>query len=342
MSYVRNCWYVAGFPDEATEKPFERKFLGASVVIYRGESGAVVALDNNCPHRFAPMDQGKIFGDTIQCPYHGLRFNQNGECVTMPIGGEPPPRAKLRAYPIAERHQLMWIWMGEQAADPALIPDYADLDGPGFGWFNGYLHVKGNYQLLVDNLLDLTHAEFMHPLLKSDGWAGRNEQTIRQEDGKIFISNVAFEDNVLPIQRMMRPDLDAIGTTHIDERWDAPSLVRLTVAYYSGDKQIVQPSGHFLTPETEYTTHYFVRGGQDVDPANPAITAGMREGVMHVFGTEDVPMIEAQQTYLQGDDLLSRQPAILSSDGGAIRARRMLARKIRIEQGEVAEAVAGE
>jgi phenylpropionate dioxygenase-like ring-hydroxylating dioxygenase large terminal subunit len=207
MSYVRNCWYIAGFADEATQQPFARTFLETSVVIYRGESGEPVALDNNCPHRFAPMDQGKVFGNLIQCPYHGLRFNGQGNCVSMPIGGEPPPRARLRAYPIAERHQLLWIWMGAaQAADPALIPDYAYLEDPGFGWFNGYLHVKGNYQLLVDNLLDLTHAEFMHPLLTSDGWSGRNEQTVTQDGDTIFISNLAHDDNILPIMRQMRPD----------------------------------------------------------------------------------------------------------------------------------------
>jgi phenylpropionate dioxygenase-like ring-hydroxylating dioxygenase large terminal subunit len=343
MSYVRNCWYIAGFADEATQQPFARTFLETSVVIYRGESGEPVALDNNCPHRFAPMDQGKVFGNLIQCPYHGLRFNGQGNCVSMPIGGEPPPRARLRAYPIAERHQLLWIWMGAaQAADPALIPDYAYLEDPGFGWFNGYLHVKGNYQLLVDNLLDLTHAEFMHPLLTSDGWSGRNEQTVTQDGDTIFISNLAHDDNILPIMRQMRPDLEPIGTTRVDERWDLPSLIRLSVEYYAGGKQIITPSGHFLTPETASTTHYFVRGGQDVAPDNPAVTAGTREGVLHVFRTEDVPMIEAQQRYLKGDDLLSREPAILRTDSGAIRARRLVAKKIRTEQDDAAGAIAAE
>lgn len=334
MSYIHNSWYVAGFPDEASQSPFERMFLDRSIVIYRGESGHVVALDNHCPHRFAPLDQGKVLGDEIQCPYHGLRFNATGDCVTMPIGGTPPPRAKLRAYPIVERHRLLWIWMGSaETADPLLIPDYSDLEGPNFGWFDGYLHVNGNYQLLVDNLLDLTHAEFLHPLLKSDGWAERNEQVITQDGDTIFVHNLALNDHLIPIMRMMRADLGEIGTTQIDERWDMPSLVRLTVCYTSGDKQMVQPSGHFLTPETKNSSHYFIRGGQDVAPGDPAVTAGMREGVMHLFRTEDIPMIEAQQRYLKDVDLLSTEPVILRTDGGAIRARRLVAKKIRLENG---------
>jgi phenylpropionate dioxygenase-like ring-hydroxylating dioxygenase large terminal subunit len=145
MSFLRNTWYVAGLPDEVSEKPLARTFLDTSVVIYRGESGTLAALDGACPHRFAPLGQGCVVGDAIQCPYHGLRFDQQGACVFMPTGGEPPPRAKLRSYPIVERHHLLWIWMGDAAsADPALIPDYAYLGEAGFGWFDGYMYVRGN------------------------------------------------------------------------------------------------------------------------------------------------------------------------------------------------------
>jgi phenylpropionate dioxygenase-like ring-hydroxylating dioxygenase large terminal subunit len=140
--------------------------------------------------------------------------------------------------------------------------------------------------------------------------------------------------------RQMRPDMELVGTTRHEERWDAPSLLRLSVEYYAAGEKIIIPSGHFLTPETVTTTHFFVRGGHDVGADDPAFTAQMKAAVLHVFGTEDVPMVEAQQRYLGADDLMSREPAILKTDSCAVRARRIMAKRIRLEQAGASAGVA--
>lgn len=333
MSFLRNSWYVAGTAGEASRTPFARTYLDEHVMIFRTEAGDPVATSQHCPHRFAPLDMGKLDGDIIVCPYHALRFDTGGRCVSMPSGGTPPPQARLTIYPLVERYQLLWIWMGEaDLADPAAIPDFGYLEDRAFGWFDGYLYVKGNYQLVVDNLLDLSHAEFLHPALSSDGWTARNQQKISQDSNRVMVHNVAEQDHILPIMRQLRPDLAPIGTTRQEERWDAPSLIRLSVEYYAEGDQIIIPSGHFLTPETMTSTHYFVRGGHDMQIDNAEFTAGMKQGVLGIFGQEDVPMIEAQQKFLGGADLIEKRPAILSGDAGAMRARRILAKLIREEQ----------
>ena len=334
MSFLRNCWYVAGHAEEASQKPFARTYLGEPVVIYRTDTRKLVAMDNRCPHRFAPLDKGTVVGDTIQCPYHGLRFDPTGRCVAVPVGGAPPPHTQRRIYPIVERHSLLWIWMGDiEKSDLSAIPNFEYLESPNFGWFSGYLYAKGNYQLLVDNLLDLTHAEFLHPALKSEGWAARNQQTITRQGDTISIYNCAENDHILPIMQQMNPSLPAVGKTIQHERWDAPGLIRLSVEFYAGDKQIIIPSGHFLTPETATTTHYLVRGGQSEQPGNADYTAGMREGVLNIFRAQDIPIVEAQQQFIGDDrDLMDLKPAIFKSDSGALRARRILATKIREER----------
>src|SRR5258708_9087875 len=74
-----------------------------------------------------------------------------------------PRSARVRSYPVVERYHWLWIWMGDPAlADPAKITDYHWLDDPNWGAKGQYLHVKGNWQLVVDNLLDLTHLAFVH------------------------------------------------------------------------------------------------------------------------------------------------------------------------------------
>ncbi len=53
--------------------------------------------------------------------------------------------------------------MGDPAlADPAQITDFHWFDDPDWGAKASYLHVEANWQLVVDNLLDLTHLAFVH------------------------------------------------------------------------------------------------------------------------------------------------------------------------------------
>jgi phenylpropionate dioxygenase-like ring-hydroxylating dioxygenase large terminal subunit len=332
MTFLKNIWYVAGHAEDISSTPFARTILDEPIVFFRTAEGKPVALDNRCPHRLAPIDKGKVVDDVIQCPYHGLRFNASGVCVSTPSGDEAPPRARLTSYAIVERHNLLWIWMGDaELADPSMIADYSSLQDSQFGWFTGYLHARANYQLIVDNLLDLSHAEFLHPLLSSDGWGARNRQTITRDGETIFVRNVAENDNILPINRIFNPALSPTGTTIHEERWDAPGQVTLMIKYFSATGDSVTPSAHFVTPETETTSHYFIIGGQDVQPQNAEFTAQTKAGVLEIFEQQDIPLIEAQQRFLGTLDLLEYKPAILKTDSGGMRARRIMAYKIHQE-----------
>lgn len=333
MEYLRECWYVAGFAGDVSREPISRTFLDEEIALYRDDDGVPVALGNRCPHRFAPLDKGRVVDGALQCPYHGMRFDRTGACALVPCGGKLPPHARVKSYPIVDRYQLLWIWMGDAArADPDLIPDFAYLEDEAFGWFNGTLYARANYQLLVDNLLDLSHAEFLHPLLSSNGWASRNQAKIEQSERSVRVHNLAADDNVLPIMLQMMPEIERVGTTVQHERWEAPSLLHLSVEYYATNGEIIIPSGHFLTPETAGTTHYFIRGGQGIAPASADFTAGMQAGVLAIFEQEDIPIVESQQRYLGDRDLMDATPAILQTDAGAVRARRLLVKLIREER----------
>jgi vanillate O-demethylase monooxygenase subunit len=121
--------------------------------MYRQQSGKAVALLDRCPHRFAPLSRGKISDDTVECGYHGLRLDSSGACVFNPHGNcRIPARARVRSFPIEERHTLIWMWMGdEQLADPSSIPDYEFPNDATRARVDGYFHVKANYQLETDN-----------------------------------------------------------------------------------------------------------------------------------------------------------------------------------------------
>ena len=82
--------------------------------------------------------------DQLECGYHGLVYDCTGNCVKIP-GQSPesiPPGARVRSYPVVDRHFYLWIWMGDPArADPALIPDFSALEAPGVGRHRIKLHL---------------------------------------------------------------------------------------------------------------------------------------------------------------------------------------------------------
>ena len=83
--YVRNAWYVACTSDELKNEPLGRTICAQRMVFFRGEGGAVSALEDFCPHRGAPLSLGRVRDDgRIVCGYHGLVMGGDGRCVSMP------------------------------------------------------------------------------------------------------------------------------------------------------------------------------------------------------------------------------------------------------------------
>src|SRR5688572_10585547 len=99
---------------------------------------------------------------------HPVRLSRHG----VQCGGRVRARARpghgaaqrARAQISADRApHLAWIWLGDPArADPAAIPDLHWVDDPAWCAVTGYHHFAANYQLVNDNLLDLSHESFVH------------------------------------------------------------------------------------------------------------------------------------------------------------------------------------
>ena len=132
MDYPRNAWYVAAWDYEITRKPLARTIAGRPLAMYRTEDGRPVALADACWHRLAPLSMGKMVGkDEIQCPYHGIRYNSAGRCVSMPAQETINPSALVPSFPIVDRYRYAWVWIGDPAlADPATIPDMSQMTDP--------------------------------------------------------------------------------------------------------------------------------------------------------------------------------------------------------------------
>jgi vanillate O-demethylase monooxygenase subunit len=163
-NYPRNCWYVAAVSDEVGREPLSRRLLDRPVVLYRQESGQIVALADSCGHRGYPLSKGRVKGANIECGYHGFQYDPTGACVQVPSQPHPPYGACVARYPIREVAPFVWIWLGEpRRADGRGVPALPWLTTQGWASSGTTLRVNANYMLVHEHYLDLTHIPWVHP-----------------------------------------------------------------------------------------------------------------------------------------------------------------------------------
>ena len=161
--YVRNAWYVACWTHDLPDgKPSAVKILGKSIVLWRADQ-VLVALEDRCVHRMAPLSLGRCEGATLRCMYHGLVFDVTGTVVAIPGQAQIPSHARVRAYPVVEQHSWIWVWMGDPAlADASLVPGAVGLDDPDWIIGAGQLDYGAEARLINENLLDFSHLTYVH------------------------------------------------------------------------------------------------------------------------------------------------------------------------------------
>ncbi len=337
MPFLRNCWYVAGWSSELTAAPLGRRILNEPIVLYRLSTGEPVALSGRCPHRFAPMHQGRVIDDNIQCPYHGLRFSSLGACVFNPQGNGVTPKAvHLRAYPLIERYNALWIWMGDpDRIDATQIPDYEFLVDPDLARIEGCLHSKANYELLTDNIMDLGHVDFLHAGSLGCEATAKAKTTVNRVGNAIHCDRWMANDRQGPLLSWLFGKDGRPVDAWVDVIWKPPALMQLnfgmTEVGASRKEGAEIPNVHFVTPESEFSTHYFWASARAFRTDDLELSKQLYDGVTAAFTLEDKPMIEAQQEMMGTTDLWALKPLLLAGDTAPVMARRVLAKLIEAE-----------
>lgn len=340
MTFLKNAWYCAAWSSEIGREPLGRTFLGQKVVLYRKEQGGVVALSDVCPHRFAPMHQGKLHGDVLACRYHGLQFDEEGTCVYNPHGEVIPPALKLSAFLVVERYAAVWIWLGDPSlADPGMIPDFSAHDDPNFVMVAGHIPINGAYQLVSDNLLDLSHTQYLHPVLTRPDTPDEISEFGIIQDGDT-IQTVFNSRNTQPFGfvKFIWPDAPQRIDSFSGVRWQAPGNMLLKIHFVSlhtdDPKELRIWGAELVTPETETTCHYFWSAARDFRRDDDVFGRQLQAITESVFTDEDGAMIADVQENMEGQtDLTAMRPVILPTDQAAIRSRRIVAKLLKRENG---------
>ncbi len=329
-SFPLNAWYAAAWDAEIKYSLTPRTICDKHVVMYRTTAGRVVALEDACWHRLVPLSKGRLEGDDVVCGYHGLVYNVQGRCIYMPSQETINPSACVKSYPVVERHRFVWLWMGDPAlADPAKVPDLHWNHDPQWAGDGKTIHVKCNYRLVVDNLMDLTHETFVHG----------------SSIGNRAVAEAPFDvthgERTATVSRWMR-DIEAppfwagqLGKPGKVDRWqiirfEAPCTIAIDVGVApagtgapEGDRS-QGVNGYVLntiTPETEASCHYFWAFVRSYRLDEQRLTTELRDGVSKIFH-EDELILEAQQKAM--DENPGRVFYNLNIDAGAMWARRLI------------------
>lgn len=339
--FPKNTWYVACTPDEIVGKPLGRKICGERMVFYRGPEGKVSALEDFCPHRGAPLSLGTIRDGELTCGYHGLKMGCTGKPVSMPNQAvDKFPR--IRNYPAEERYGFIWVWPGDaKSADPAKIHHLAWADNPEWTYGGGLFHIRCDYRLMIDNLMDLTHETYVHA--SSIGQKEIDEVPVNTtvENGVVITSR--FMDSIMapPFWQAALKGNNLAADVPVDRwqicRFTAPGHVLIDVGVAHAGKggfhaapehKVSSIVVDFMTPETETSHWYFWGMARNFKPQDPVLTAKIREGQSKIF-SEDRGILELQQQNLLEHP--KRRLLKLNIDAGGVHARLILDRMMAKE-----------
>ncbi len=339
MTYLRNSWYMAAWSDSiAPGEVIGRILLDEPVALFRDREGNVGAVQDRCPHRFAPLSAGRVSEEgVLLCGYHGLGFDRAGACAANPHGAVLRG-ARIGSWPVAERHGMIWIWMGdEQACDPDLIPDFAWFAAapPSARSHGEILSGGGSYELYVDNIMDLSHTDYLHANTLGGGGVVFNKPKVTKTEGWI---EVVWESRDAPppaLYPRIMPDLPPQVDLTLRVRWYPAAAMRL-----DGEvRHAGMPEGtchqaaavHIFTPESKDRTHYFFAIARNFVEEDEALNKMIAETRMRIFQTEDKPMIEKVHAAMQGQDFWELKPLLLRIDEGGVQVRRRLRELIEKE-----------
>jgi vanillate O-demethylase monooxygenase subunit len=322
MTNLQDLWYCAALSDEVSSIPMRRIICDQPLVMYRTDGGNIVALEDRCGHRQAPLSKGRVLGDEIQCMYHGYTFGPDGMCRHVPHQDNAPRSANIQSYAIAERWGYIWLWWGDpKNADLDRIPSLRWNEDPNRRPVYFHFYVKANFQLMADNLLDVSHTDFLHRAtigsqsgMKTD--APKVELTRRVEDGHVYCTRKLSNALLGGVATKWAGSNLPVTRTNT-QMWEPPNTIHSVLEFENEEIHRTVHMEHIMTPETATTTHYFMNWTRDfgLDGVDYPTNEDVRREQLQVVTTEDIPMVEAQQEnllhFVEATDVAAKQDVFI-------------------------------
>jgi len=338
--FLKNAWYVVARPDELGRHLTQRWVIGEPLALFRTEDGRAHALEDRCPHRRASLSKGALVGDAVQCGYHGIQFAADGRCIKIHGQVDIPPSMRARSYPVVEKWRWVWAWMGDPAlADESKVPDLQYNDTPGWKVVGGVLDVQANYQLVLDNLLDLTHETFVHARTIGNAAVAETPMEAKLEGNEVHVRRIMPGTPAPPLFKRVR-GLETIDRWQLI-RFQPPSVVSIDArGYPAGSDDISLGLRWFsinaITPVDHRSCRYYWTITRCFDQDDAGLSQLIHDQILATF-MEDVEVLEAQQRLIETDERDIPEVSV-RADFGSVAARKLVQRMM---EKEVRRAAAG-
>jgi len=181
-------WYPALRSDHVRGRHLARTMLLEVPLLFgRDAAGKPFALRDICPHRAYPLSFGEFDGESVECAYHGWKFDAHtGQCRHIPSLTADSKlkceRISAGSFPCAEHDGYVWAFMtnpeGRALAANYAVPPVPEL--PTFSQHYKIAHLAADLPCNVDHgiigLMDPAHGPFVH-----QAWWWRTRRSIRDK-----------------------------------------------------------------------------------------------------------------------------------------------------------------
>ena len=208
--------------------------FGEKLVFWRKNEGEVACSEDKCAHRGVALSAGKVIGDRIQCPFHGLEYDSTGQCQLIPANGRKqpvPPQFLVKTYLTREDHGFIYVWYGDPQAEYPPLPFFEELKGFKYKTYKDHWTV--HYSRAIENQLDVVHLPFVHYNTIGKG----NKMLVDGPKAKLVNDEIQVwvynkkDDGSIPLKpdEIAEPDFDALVKFKFPNIWRLAPIPKMNV-----------------------------------------------------------------------------------------------------------------
>ncbi len=225
----QNHWYAVARSIEVKSEPVSVTLWHQAIVLYRGQSGKVHALEDICPHRFVKLSSGRAIAEQLECAYHGWRFESSGKCSYVPylVKNQKLPSCKIRTFPVQELYGFIWIFPGDKSCSNSVFPlEIYEWEHLNYIATISVIKCRAHYSYLVENLMDMHHG---HLHQNWQAWTAAElinlSESDRQVDAYYQAQNYYKIDKIWSIFQLFFPSLRQLHPEPLNVSYIYPNLV---------------------------------------------------------------------------------------------------------------------
>lgn len=292
-------WFsVAETDDLAVGQTKAAYYFGTHLVVWRDETGEAHVQDAFCPHLGAHLGHGgAVRNCEIECPFHGWKFNAEGDNTDIPYSERTNKRAKLKTYPVNEVNGFVFAWYHPQDVAPIWqMEEVAEISTDEFAGPKKSKHVvQAGIQEMAENAVDSAHFRYVHNVAEVP-------EIVRYD----MVDHQTFMES---LQRFPTPRGVVDGQINAQQMGPGSSIVRFNGII---DTILVSASTPIDAGQTETRFHFYVKNLGDA-ATNSSVGDAFATEVDRQF-VEDIPVWEHKAHLVR--------PALADNDGPFMKFRK--------------------